>query len=126
MNKKEIKRYDKIWSEVVLRRYLHCPRCGKSEVISPHHIIKRRKYSTRWDLRNGIGLCRGCHYFAENWPVDFISWLLTKKSHWGKKWLEALVRKGLQAGNKEIIRRDLMRLERKYKKEKEKLSTTTH
>ncbi len=116
MNKKEIKKYDKMWSELVLRKYLHCPHCGKNEAMSPHHIIKRRKYSTRWDLRNGIGLCRGCHFSAENWPVEFTSWLLSTKDHWGKKWLEALVRKGTQAGNKMIIEKDIQRLTFKYQK----------
>jgi len=110
MEKIEIRKYDKIWSKLILLQYKYCFRCGGSDAMAPHHIVKRRKHSARWDLRNGIGLCRACHCFAENWPIDFIIWLMAKKGHWGKKWLEALVRKGTQAGNKIIIEKDIQRL----------------
>jgi len=123
MTKAQIKKYDKIWSQLILFKYPYCPRCGSNEAMSPHHIIKRRKYSTRWDLRNGIGLCRRCHCFAENWSVEFTDWLLNykaKKSSWSHviKWFNLLVRKGNQSGNKLIIEKDLRRLEKKWEKYK--------
>jgi len=41
-------------------------------MIQAAHIISRKKWSTKWDLDNGISLCAKCHLFTQpNAPVEF-------------------------------------------------------
>lgn len=39
-----------------------CARCGSTH-IQAHHIVRRGKKVLRWDIKNGIALCKKCH----NW-----------------------------------------------------------
>jgi len=32
--------------------------------LDAHHCFTRNNRTTRWDIRNGAGLCYGCHYFV--------------------------------------------------------------
>ena len=53
--------------------------CGKySKSIEAHHIVGRTNRVLRWDLRNGISLCAGCHklnrYSAHEDPLGFAKW----------------------------------------------------
>jgi ankyrin repeat protein len=41
-----------------------CVLCGATPVEC-HHIIKRRKKLTRYDWRNGLPLCPGCHSLSD-------------------------------------------------------------
>jgi len=74
------KKIDKLYSEII-RSKGYCERCGKSGPLNAHHVIGRRNLATRWDLRNGICLCVGCHKFNKNSahedPVHFIEWFKT-------------------------------------------------
>lgn len=60
-----IKELDELWSKVVRQTTKLCPMClleGKKEPrIFAHHIFSRRFMSTRFNLRNGIGLCYKHH-----------------------------------------------------------------
>ena len=58
---------DKLWSEKVRKRDNKCILCGKYQdepkSLQAHHWILTRNQSSkyRWDLRNGVSLCYGCH-----------------------------------------------------------------
>jgi hypothetical protein len=69
---------DKLWSGIV-RSLGNCQVCGKSDYLNAHHIIGRTDLRTRWDLRNGICLCSGCHTMnnqsAHNNPLWFMEWM---------------------------------------------------
>ncbi|MEA3272239.1 MAG: HNH endonuclease [Patescibacteria group bacterium] len=60
-NKKQLKKkLDKLWREVALLKYgdkCEYYRCYKTENLNVHHIISRRKLTTRWDLDNAMVLC---------------------------------------------------------------------
>lgn len=78
MKKSEIKKLDKVWSEKI-RSKGACEVCHKTTSLNAHHIIGRRNRSVRWDLRNGVCLCAGCHKFsklsAHQDPEWFHDWL---------------------------------------------------
>ena len=84
MPKKEIKkktvknRVDKLWGLLVHKKE-RCEVCGKSDGLNAHHIIGRRRLSTRWDLRNSCLLCAKHHLFgndsAHQNAIWFDEWL---------------------------------------------------
>lgn len=55
---------DSLWSKCIRTRDPICVKCGKP-TTEAHHIFGRANKSTRWDLRNGIGLCSYCHVFSK-------------------------------------------------------------
>ena len=57
-----IKKCDKLWRDIIkLRAKGKCELCNNPG-IDAHHIIGRRNFTLRWDLRNGIYLCFNHHY----------------------------------------------------------------
>ena len=60
---------DKFWRRLILLRSGgECEICGASKPekgkvlwIQACHIISRTYWSTRWDVRNGVGGCQDCH-----------------------------------------------------------------
>lgn len=77
MKKSEIKKLDKKWSQII-RSKGKCEVCN-ADANNPHHIIGRRNYTLRWDIRNGCLLCSGCHTFktqsAHQDQIWFQDWL---------------------------------------------------
>jgi hypothetical protein len=70
MTKKQHNELDNLWKEVVRLRANNtcqrfgCPNCHNEKGIkylTPHHIIPRTKFSTKYNPRNGVLLCRGSH-----------------------------------------------------------------
>lgn len=43
-----------------------CERCGGANVLQWHHIVTRRVKALRWDMRNALCLCKGCHFWWHN------------------------------------------------------------
>jgi hypothetical protein len=61
------KELDALWSVKVRERDGKCVLCGKAgKVLQAHHYIKTKARSLkyRWDIRNGITLCYGCHMYG--------------------------------------------------------------
>lgn len=58
---------DALWSKKVRERDKKCILCGKHigdvKSLQAHHWILTKKQSAkyRWDIRNGVSLCYGCH-----------------------------------------------------------------
>ena len=71
---------DDAWSYLVkILADKKCAKCGKTTHLNSHHIYSRSKFSTRWDLMNGICLCSGCHvlsstFSAHKTPFEFKDW----------------------------------------------------
>lgn len=68
------KKLDKLWSEKVRERDGKCVICGKSgKGLQAHHYIKAKSRSVkyRWDLRNGVTLCYGCHMYIVHMTASF-------------------------------------------------------
>jgi len=75
--KRLIEACDKLWSKRVKERDRFCQMCGTNRgVLEAHHICGRGSCGTRFDLRNGVTLCKYiCHVWAENHPKDFEIWV---------------------------------------------------
>jgi hypothetical protein len=51
------------WSEAVKQRDGQCLRCGSTEKLHAHHVERFIKNpEKRFDLSNGITLCKACHH----------------------------------------------------------------
>ena len=77
--------------KVGLSKYFICMKCGKkrktTKVLHAHHIFSWNKFeSKRYDMKNGVVLCRPCHsnfhrkykFEALEKPSLLIEWLGTK------------------------------------------------
>ncbi|MDR2426571.1 MAG: HNH endonuclease [Endomicrobium sp.] len=68
------KKLDSLWSEKVRARDCKCVMCGKSgKGLQAHHYIKAKARSLkyRWDPRNGITLCYGCHMYTVHMTASY-------------------------------------------------------
>ena len=61
--KKLIKKADSLWSKCIRTRDGQCVLCGSKNALQAHHWIVTRNQSNKYkfDLRNGVTLCYGCH-----------------------------------------------------------------
>ena len=83
---------DKLWAEVVMRRHDNkCFVCGKQAISAHHFIPKQQSAFLRYDLENGIPLCRSCH-FQIHWKSDPIFPLIIAFKK-GKAWVEYLAQR---------------------------------
>ena len=51
-----------------------CGRRVPDHQIDAAHVFSRRKFSTRWDVRNGVSLCVVCHRWAHDHTTEFQAW----------------------------------------------------
>lgn len=111
------KKCDKKRSLLVrLRAGNRCEHCGVWGVMNAHHIFSRINYSTKYDLDNGICLCRGCHtmsskFSAHKTPLEFALWVIEKR---GQERYDNLKRKakGIWDGDYERVERELNEAEK--------------
>ena len=105
MKRIEERRLNRAWSAAVRNRDRHmCRRCFGMPV-EPHHIFTSSRRSTRWDLVNGIALCRSCHRWIHAHPADGMIWLTHVL---GEATLEALQLKSRQRAKFTSEERDEM------------------
>ena len=85
MKKSETKKLDKLWSQSVKNRANNkCEYCGRTDNLDAHHLNNRVIYSLRWDLENGVCLCKDHHRFnrkfaAHNTPSLFEDWIFDRR-----------------------------------------------
>lgn len=93
------KQLDAFWSKSI-RQKGYCELCGKRPpevVLHAHHIFSRRHFSTRWDVRNGVCLCTGCHLYKAHKDIqEFADWVLV---HFGLDYIEELRKKAHKEAN---------------------------
>ena len=66
---------DKIVS-LIVRSKGKCERCGKTEGLQAAHIFSRGNMAVRYDFKNLLCLCSGCHiFFAHKNPIEFSEWV---------------------------------------------------
>lgn len=86
------KEADKLWWEAVIKKFgKRCVICGKP-AIDCHHFFPKRLYpAVRFEIDNGVPLCRGCH-FAHHFKGDPT---IHKKiiEQRGKKWYDRIEKK---------------------------------
>lgn len=74
-----------------------CVRCFKrspnpedvDEGLQWAHIVTRGALTTRWNLKNCLCLCAGCHFWGHKHPIDFSMWLIKE---FGEEWYYQLKR----------------------------------
>jgi len=100
---------DHLWFEVLLKD--RCEVCGE-KAIQVHHFYKKSSYGfLRYDLDNGISLCKHCHFVLHSQDPKMIEDNIEKAR--GKKWREKI-------RNKSINRPDNFQTNMKYYEETEK------
>ena len=52
-----------LWG-LIIRSKGYCEKCGKSGPLNAHHFISRVNKNLRFDLRNGVCTCVGCHMYG--------------------------------------------------------------
>jgi hypothetical protein len=68
------KELDVMWSKRIRERDAKCVLCGaKDKQLYAHHYIVNRARSVkhRWDMRNGVSLCYGCHRYKVHATAAF-------------------------------------------------------
>ena len=69
----------KAWGAAILKRDPSCRVCRFKPSKHPHHLFPRSRYRHLWfDLRNGAGLCIGCHYEIHYSPISPIMALMAE------------------------------------------------
>ena len=71
--KTQRRKCDLIWSQII-RSLGRCEWCNKTLNLQAAHFISRSNHQIRFDLRNGISLCAGCHSKAHSDPQGFVEW----------------------------------------------------
>lgn len=102
---------EELWKEYCLERDKYCQYCGSKDNLQIHHIISRKNNSIKYDVENGITLCKRCHSKISLNPTsrtEFIIWYIKKYS------LEKL--EYLQMKGKEIKQWKVSELEDEIKK----------
>lgn len=52
----------RMWRKAIIERDMRCTKCGSTKHLEAHHIKPFASYpDLRFDLGNGITLCRSCH-----------------------------------------------------------------
>jgi len=56
---------DDLWSLAVKEDWAWgCAICGRKHSLNSHHLVPRQHEGARFDLANGICLCKSCHQFC--------------------------------------------------------------
>lgn len=72
-NRKQLEiQCDRLWAKKVKERDCACRYCNSDEKgLSAHHIRVRQHQSTKYDVENGLLLCRSCHSLQKFRPEMF-------------------------------------------------------
>lgn len=74
------RKLDKAWSQAICNKNNgRCEVCGRP-ANNPHHYIGRTNLTLRWDIKNGILTCAGCHLFSNE--------SFHKNPIWGTNWMK--------------------------------------
>ena len=88
--KKIVKENDILWSKIIRLLFGICQKCKKTKSTQVAHIFSRSNFATRWEIKNGIGMCYYCHIiWAHRAPIEFAEWIKEviglKTFNWLKK-----------------------------------------
>jgi 5-methylcytosine-specific restriction endonuclease McrA len=98
MKKPDQKTCDKLLTPLVKKLSPKCLLCGNPTQVAHHHVHKSKSLVLRYDLRNLIPLCNGCHFKLHYNESYWASKIVEKK---GLKWFKELDKK-----KNEIIKPD--------------------
>jgi hypothetical protein len=72
-NRKQLElQIDRLWAKRIRERDTTCRSCNSDAPgLSAHHIRVRQHTATKFDVQNGILLCRSCHSLQKFRPEKF-------------------------------------------------------
>lgn len=96
-----IKALDDACRKEVLERDGKCQRCGAMQDLQWSHVHSRRHHCIRWDLDNSKALCRGCHCWWTNHPIEAAFWF---SRNWPMRWerINELLRRNPKVNVREL------------------------
>lgn len=65
-----LKKADVLFSKFVRLRDGKCLRCGRQDGLQCHHLLTRTYRKVRFDSRNGVSVCFGCHKYLTHRPLE--------------------------------------------------------
>jgi hypothetical protein len=71
-------RADRLFSRYIRARDGRCVECGKTDSLQCAHLVSRRYHAVRWDERNAVALCQGCHVYYTHRPLEWDAWCGTR------------------------------------------------
>jgi len=88
---------EELWKLICMKRDSYkCQYCGSDKDLQVHHIISRKNMNTKFDVDNGITLCKKCHSrisLNSTSYTEFMIWFIKK---YGIERLEGLQEKARQ------------------------------
>ena len=82
------KKADKLWTQKVLN-LPYCEVCGSTKVLQAHHFYYKSSYPhLRYNLKNGVVLCRACHFKLHHRDPKAVEEEIIRAK--GKRWYNAL------------------------------------
>ena len=78
---------DKLYQEINRMLYNKCEVCGKPMTVTHHFFPRSTCGALRYNIKNGIHLCNGCHFSHHNGNPEIHNIVNEKR---GKEWLEEL------------------------------------
>lgn len=60
-----IDKNDTLFSKIMRIKNPICCKCGKTENLNTCHIFSRGHYNTRFDEKNTVSMCFGCHQWFD-------------------------------------------------------------
>ena len=79
---------DRLFHQVCLSQNPNCLICGKQAVCAHHYVPKSQSNNLRYDTKNGISICAGCHLRHHRAGDPRIAETIMEKM--GKEWAEDL------------------------------------
>lgn len=64
------------WFSLIVRARGPCLKCGTPHNLQCAHVFSRRYTAVRWDERNAVPLCRGCHVYFTHRPIEWEDWIV--------------------------------------------------
>ena len=81
------KKADILYQELGRKMYSYCF-CGKPISCLHHHHTKGRSSALRYEIKNGVPICQGCHtqhHQASDVDIEF-NYKIFMEDRWGEDW----------------------------------------
>jgi len=97
--KKKVATKDQEWAlEVKRKAGFKCEKCNDRKILKSHHVITKGNKAVRWDVDNGVCLCRKHHtvsssFSAHKTPKKFKKWIIEKR---GEGWYNKLKKRSIK------------------------------
>ena len=79
---------DKLYQQIGSNMYKYCAVCNKPMSCLHHYYPKSTSAGLRYEIKNGVPLCVGCHlrHHSANDPDIQSGMILFMKEQWGDNW----------------------------------------